>query len=589
MQQAAALAQDNPGEQMETHKQYQKDFRTLLQTKIDAGEHLIVTGDFNQDLTDFSQPLVKIMRDLGLRNLIFVRHEGPYPSTFEHGDNSIDGMYGTQHVIMERGGYLPFDYKFSPHREIYGDFRIQNFLGSGLEHVVRPKGRKLQLQIPWIKKKFQEICETEVSYRRLDEKLLALQANAEKNKCLTNEEQVLYESYHAQQRRILAAADNGCCKTRNGKVPFSEEVNNARGAILCWDIIIRREQLKRQKNRPHASLVTHRVKRWNFKETWAGLTLEEMKEKRKQADDHYRELRPLADAKRKEFRMQLAEARAEEDNTEAEKHLKRIEHMERVNTTHSRIRASQGNKGAGGAAPYVEEVHNGVKVRITEKEPMEKSIETANIAKLQQTAPTPCRIEPLSTYFGEQGDLKKWEEIFQGTRRIPPEMDVEDGTRLFFEEVIKHKVPVVDMIIDEESYNLSWKQMKERTSSCPPTHFAHYMAPEIGSKMSQVNTCLAMIPMITGYIPDRWKECINTMLIKRIQNMSPDKLRLVTLLEPQYVHCTKDVGRTMMRNGEDAGLSSQMNNMEVESTKTHEHTALIKDCYSISFEYRKEP
>ena len=64
---------------------------------------------------------------------------------------------------------------------------------------------------------------------------------------------------------------------------------------------------------------------------------------------------------------------------------------------------------------------------------MEHEIARANVEILLQADNTPLRMEPLRTHFGEDGDFSKWDDISNGKLKLPNDVQVDEGVRLWFD------------------------------------------------------------------------------------------------------------------------------------------------------------
>lgn len=573
MQQATALDKKHPGEQKDPYKEYLSDLQNLLEEKIEKGENILVTGDFNQDIQRWNAPIVQLLHQHGLKELIAERHNNcQLPPTFDSGSHAIDGLFGSQVFQIEAGGYKEFGTNIlSNHRAYWADIPIHQILGGGLETVVRPKGRRLQTHIPRIKSKYNLIVNREITRRKLVQRLQALYNSVKDTKRMDDSQLKKFNKMIAEQRRCMQIAERNCTKLRRGEVPYSEEVRNAMGKVVCWGLIVQREAMKGKKRRPHAKLVRLRIKRWKFTENYKHLTLKEMKKELKKADSEWRKLKPKALEKRDEFLSKLANDKSMEDGMKPESHLKQLRNLETIKNLFRRIKNAT-RKSIGGAASYIEVIQpDGSRKRITTQGPMERGIRTANEEKLQQVKNVDLRKEPLQSHFGEQGDLKKWEQIHRGELQLPTDYIAEPGLRMFMDAISKNHLPPIDIIPNDEEYNKSWKKMREKTSCAPPLHFGHFIAPNEGSPASLVNTMIGTIPCITGAIPDAWKECVNTMLVKKINDMRAEKLRLVTLLQPQYLHASKLANKQMMAHAEmyHALAAEQYGSRKRKNSRTH--------------------
>ncbi len=582
MQQAAVLAQKYPDEQKDVINEYVKDLTDFAEERISEGDQILIMGDFNQDTQRWSSPLIKALMGLGMRNLIEERHKGvKLPPTFERGSHAIDAIWGTSLLSFEAAGHEDFEKTpFSSHCGIWGDLKITSIIGNGMEASVRPAYRRLQTKIPKIKNKYNKIADEQFKSRKLDERWDKLDTAVRHQGYITAEQESQYNAMHLENRRCLIAAERRCSKIRCGMVDFSVKVHDAMGSIICWRLLIAREKLKGKKNRPRSVTVKRRSKKWNFDISQAnGLNLEELKLKEAEAVKEYLKVKPKAGTLREEFFSELAFDRSQEDGVKMESHLKQIIHQHNENKMWSRIKAAT-KKITGGAASYVETKVNNETVRITERGPLEAAITKANKSKLQQTNNIEIRSEPLRSHFGEQGDVNKWEQIHKGTLRLPDDFPAEKGLKLFFERIASNHLPYIDIIPTEEEYNKGWKKMREKTSCAPPIHFGHFRAPAVGSTVSKIHTITSNLPMIAGFVPDLWKECVNTMLVKKINDMRPEKLRLVTLLEPQYLQNTKLVNKSMMAHAEkhNALAPEQYGSRRGKNSRTHcLHKRLLYD------------
>ena len=74
---------------------------------------------------------------------------------------------------------------------------------------------------------------------------------------------------------------------------------------------------------------------------------------------------------------------------------------------------------------------------VSDKEEMEAEIAQGNVEKLLQANNTLLRKEPLCSWFGEEGDFDRWDQIVDGKIGLPPNFEAEEGTRLWLKNT-KH-------------------------------------------------------------------------------------------------------------------------------------------------------
>jgi hypothetical protein len=65
---------------------------------------------------------------------------------------------------------------------------------------------------------------------------------------------------------------------------------------------------------------------------------------------------------------------------------------------------------------------------------------------------------------------------------------------------------------------------------------------------------MALIPLITGYVPEHWKRGVDSMITKKKNEWRAGKLRLILLMEARFNQNNKLIGRKMMEYGERKGF-----------------------------------
>ena len=65
---------------------------------------------------------------------------------------------------------------------------------------------------------------------------------------------------------------------------------------------------------------------------------------------------------------------------------------------------------------------------------------------------------------------------------------------------------------------------------------------------------MALIPLLTGYAPKKWKKGTDSMIPKRANEWRPSKLRLILLMEARFNHNNKLIGKKIMEYGERKGF-----------------------------------
>ena len=90
------------------------DLSGLLNSLINQGQQIILSGDFNSEYTD----LCSYMLQFGLTDMIAERHRD-CPKTYNRSKNSpIDVIFGSSHLQAKKCGYLSFGMLEGDHRGI---------------------------------------------------------------------------------------------------------------------------------------------------------------------------------------------------------------------------------------------------------------------------------------------------------------------------------------------------------------------------------------------------------------------------------------------------------------------------------------
>ena len=524
-----------------------QDLRKLIKSKITEGHHVMVMGDFNTNTQSRTSALILMLRGQGLRDPIYDKYGGTIPATHMNGSEPIDAIFCTHHLKIQQGGHCSGDIAVSDHKVIWVDISRQSLLGAS-EGILRPIQRKLQSNHPCVRNRFNKILERQLKLQGAEEKYTKLlkAIESKSDEAIAKE----YEGLDNIRRRAIQHSEKKCLKTRKGNIPFSPELTQAIGYITMWKLIYKRNT-SQGKYKPRRSFLLRKAIRWKFPAELLDTSNESVFKELTQAIKHYSTLRRSA----KDLRLTYLEKKAAALELEGGKyhnHIKRLMKIEEIREVHSIIRYSQKDLG-NSSLSYIEMGSDtGPREIITDQQQIETKTMEANIAKLTQADNTPFYEEPLlSLYKASQLDYDTWEEILNPNTPIPP--NLERGTQLWFRQMKRQDTMSQKSKVkfSEESYQESWKKMKETTSSHPGLHFGHFKAMHEESPLANtIHTALANVPMETGYSPNAWRVCTNAMLKKKSNDLRPEKLRLVTLMDAQFNHNNKHLGRIMMKNGE---------------------------------------
>jgi len=92
------------------------------------------------------------------------------------------------------------------------------------------------------------------------------------------------------------------------------------------------------------------------------------------------------------------------------------------------------------------------------------------------------------------------------------------------------------------------------SSSLSGVHFGHYIAGTFNLDILVNNRKMADIPLLSGYLPERWQHGLNVMLEKAPGDFNLERLRIILLFEADFNSNNKWIGRAVMRRAEELSL-----------------------------------
>ena len=440
---------------------------------------------------------------------------GDGPATYFLGSTKIDGIYSTIDIDITQGGYIDEEESPGDHKCLWIDVNEAQLIGRARDDRPPPIYRKATSKVPSVKEAFNEALNRQIHKHKLHEKVESLIECARTNKKLNASEEKNYEGVEERLRRAVCYADNKCRKARTGHVPFSKKQKQLMGAMRVLRIIYLRHKLVGKRNRPR----THQLKRAIKKYKYQGLvrfeTEKEIIEARKKASDAYNAFRPKAHEANNTYLGNLAQEKALESGREFDQVYKEMRVAERSKNHFKSIKRKERRGERYGVDRVDVPSDTGLKTVVDKKE-IEQAILSANKEKLLQARHTPLREEPLRSIIGERMDYKKWEELLRGEVALPD--GLEEGTKLWFEAIQDFEDDPIEIDWTTKEYFDSWKAMSENKSSMPGIQAAHIKSIDPRSKAADVVAWMALIPLIAGYAPERWKNGIDSMIPKKKMN-----------------------------------------------------------------------
>jgi hypothetical protein len=102
-----------------------------------------------------------------------------------------------------------------------------------------------------------------------------------------------------------------------------------------------------------------------------------------------------------------------------------------------------------------------------------------------------------------------------------------------------------------ESYVAYWKKAREETSCYPSAlSFSTMKAGAYDKDIAALDCCMTRIPLKVGFAPERWKFCLDVMLMKKSGVTDLLGLRTIVLFPVDCNFAFKHIGRKMMKTAE---------------------------------------
>ena len=520
-----------------------KDLSRMIIQWHSVGEQVVVSGDWNEDVT--SPQIQEWLELVGLKDLILPSHDSTPPPTYQRGRDTIDGIFGSKSINSFRSGFLGFGDIPGDHRALWVDIPNTGILGYKMKDIPRHTARRLKLEDPRVVERYNTLLHTYFKDHDLYNRVKTLEKSFVAESRWTPQLTQDYDEIDKIRENGMLYAEKKCRKLRMGGVAWSPVIQKARNTILFWTL------LQRKRRKCHVSMrrILRLKKRLGIKKEHLLSDLE-LSNKLDAAYKKYKKLKKRDMEERLNFQEALAQAKADKADGDAVKILRNMQQRERTKRTFSQIGASL--KATSGSTTKIHvKTSNGIK-EVTQMLQMEQYILKENENKFHQIEDwCPLLEGQLAQDLGLFGEGSKVSEVLNGTYRVP------GGT-----------APVVQRWIDTlktpdkyqkwqfatlQDYRDGWRKVKERTSS-GELHFGHFKAATAGSKLGWVHYTLSLLPMKFGFSPARWKKGTDVMILKSSNNFLLDKLRTIVLYEADYNHENRRVGRSAMHMALDQNL-----------------------------------
>jgi hypothetical protein len=238
-----------------------EDFEVELQEWIDLGDHVVVGGDINEDV---SHPDIEaLFLRHGLHNVIFSHHDrSNAPPTFSRGNRVIDGLWATAALDISACRYFAPGETTSDHLLLWMDVFYDSALGHNPPFPSTFQARRLCLFDSKAVAKYLKYYKKTVRVQQLIPRQIALRKALQYGVPLTPGQAQEAETIDLiRTRAMLAAEESKCHKLCKGAVAFSLATESPCHCVQFWILAIKLHQ----NGRVNLAL-------WNRKKTWAKIT-----------------------------------------------------------------------------------------------------------------------------------------------------------------------------------------------------------------------------------------------------------------------------------------------------------------------------
>ena len=530
-QQKAALLQQKSTQSV--IEAYWSDFWREIDSYLEAGEKLVICGDWNNDLQD--PEFLKPFQDRQLIPATTSLHSNA-PATFSNGSYPIDDIFVSSSLDVTACGFLEHGLNNGDHRPVWLELDKVDAMGSLMPSVERYETRRLKLNDPRIIAKYNSILEEQFEKMNIYQRCLNLYNSM--GNTLTNEQCIEYDLLDRYREKAMKIAEKKCRKLHSGSLPWSPKLQKTRDIKLYIRLTIRRKK----GHKVGARYLTRLSKKAG--KQLAHLSLDELGIELQEATKIYKEIKLEAVDHRISFLDSLAEAKEKNGEGTKANIISNIKRTEEQRTSYRSLRRLKKKFQQNLATTSVMlTMPNGSTVELTDKDEMVTAIIHENRKKYHQSEDTcPFLQRPLRDEFGPYGATDNLEKVLRGEYECPPGTD--EFTQLFI-AVCKEKDIRTQMKRSPTTFKTSWTKMREKTGT-HDLHFGHFMSSCSHQHNLLVHYIMAEVPFRTGFSPTRWKCATNVMILKKAGVFDIEKLRTLCLFQSDYNHNNKFLGRKMM-------------------------------------------
>jgi len=182
---------------------------------------------------------------------------------------------------------------------------------------------------------------------------------------------------------------------------------------------------------------------------------------------------------------------------------------------------------------------------ITDQRAVERACQQENQRRYDQTRHpyiTPPMAEPLYSTFTGSHRQRNSIDLLEGRFPIPAEID--PASKAFLRQYRLHKnFSFLSMEVSPQDHFRFWSKMNEDKGSEPHgLHNGHFKAALQCPLLYHCDAIFRNIPLITGFVPENWKNLMNFAIAKKEGDFRPSKMRTIQMMNPKFQANNKKMG-----------------------------------------------
>ena len=562
-------------------KEFIKDLRKLLKKHHQANNHIILSGDFNEELGEDPHGITSILIQFDLVDTYSALHGVDNSPTYARGQRRIDYILCSKelHPYIYKTGIEPFNQRiFSDHRGLFIDLKYDGLFDRDVPPIVSVSCRDLRSTNANQAMKYVTTLSRLIAQHRLQDKILSLQETSD-HQLAEQIDRLMTESMLAAEKKVKYFK----------RLPWSTEVHIAMTKLYIAKMQLTQLRTKRD--------MTSQIQMRQSTLLDPIQCPKNIDEANKSLTKARKECRTLAKEKRHKLKTKEADRLAALQLANPDKDPKRLEiQFERAmetkrmfaNLPSIKPRSTGGLSSlklpSGGVAKTFEQdkEKNPAELErsqldttnewttITDPQMIETQILARNRRHFGQARPTPLAARSIQDALSFSGVSSTSDDLLFGRADIPT------LTRNFYaQEIFKEcerALPEIDHSLAQCHLQQRYRMWKETTSTSPSNrHLGHYhsilKSPPIDPESEEaekfqddkqqiwdIHYGLHQYAINHAYCFTRWQNVVNTMIEKDPGDPRIHRLRVIHLYEADYSLLIGHAFRQVLHHMEDADL-----------------------------------